>query len=86
MLTTLTNFLGDREVSAIAPNDLTRYFAYLRSDYIPRRQSNNRHATFREHPAKPLESDPALFPLGEEELGLEIQARCQAETPAQQSK
>jgi len=41
MLTTLTGFLGDREVAAIAPNDLTRYFAYLRGDYTPRRQGGN---------------------------------------------
>jgi len=41
MLTTLTGFLGDREVSEIAPIDLTRYFAYLRGDYIPRRQGSN---------------------------------------------
>jgi integrase/recombinase XerD len=41
MLKTLSNFLGDREVSKISPNDLTRYFAYLRSDYIPRRKSGS---------------------------------------------
>jgi len=41
MLTTLITFLQDREVSEIAPNDLTRYFAYLRGDYSPRRQDGN---------------------------------------------
>ena len=41
MLTTLSDFLENPKVSEIAPKDLTRYFAYLQTDYTPRRQSGS---------------------------------------------
>jgi hypothetical protein len=34
VLSTLKGFLNDPEVQAIQAGDLTRYFAYLRTDYI----------------------------------------------------
>lgn len=41
MLTTLNDFLSNPEVAKITSNDLTRYFAFLRSDYKPRRQGGS---------------------------------------------
>lgn len=41
VLDRLAHFLGDPDVEEIKPNDLTRYFAYLRTDYKPRRSSGD---------------------------------------------
>lgn len=41
MLTVLDRFLESPRVEAITASDLTRYFAYLRSDYKPRRNGSN---------------------------------------------
>lgn len=41
MLKNLTEFLDDPEVQNITTYDLTRYFAFLRSDYQPQRKSGS---------------------------------------------
>ncbi len=41
MLNTLNDFLENPDVSEISSYDLTSYFAYLRSDYVPRRQNGS---------------------------------------------
>lgn len=41
MLKNFYSFIGDKAISKITPKDLTCFFAYLRCDYIPRRQSGN---------------------------------------------
>lgn len=41
MLDTLIKFLGDPEIETITKTDLTRYFAYLRSEYQPNRKSKS---------------------------------------------
>lgn len=41
MLDTLVEFLGDPEIDSISKNDLTRYFAFLRTDYQPKRKSGS---------------------------------------------
>jgi integrase/recombinase XerD len=43
VLSTLAGFLNDPEVDTVQAADLTRYFAYLRTDYIPNRK-NGSHA------------------------------------------
>jgi site-specific recombinase XerD len=70
MLSTLVGFLNDQEVVEITPADLTRYFAYLRSVYIPRRQSGNNAplagSTLQNH----WKAIRRFFRWAEEELGL----------------
>ena len=41
VLTTLTGFLDNPDVQTIQAGDLTRYFAYLRTDYIPNRKNGS---------------------------------------------
>jgi len=41
VLATLAGFLNDPEVQAIQAGDLTRYFAYLRTEYIPNRKNGS---------------------------------------------
>lgn len=41
MLKNLTQFLGNPEACNITNHDLTRYFAFLRSDYQPQRKSGS---------------------------------------------
>jgi integrase/recombinase XerD len=81
MLTTLTNFLGDREVSKIAPNDLTRYFGYLRGGYIPRRQGGNdaplSGSTLRNH----WKAIRCFFRWAEEEFSLKSRPDARLKLP-----
>ncbi len=41
VLSRVTQFLDDSETEEIKPNDLTRYCAYLRTDYTPRRSNGD---------------------------------------------
>ncbi len=71
MLNTLITFLQDPEVNTITSQDLIRYFAYLRTDYTPRRNGDNRTplsgSTLQNH----WKAIRSFFKWGEEELKLD---------------
>lgn len=81
MLTTLAGFLNDREVAKITPADLTRYFAYLRSDYTPRRQGSNNAplsgSTLQNH----WKAIRRFFRWAEEDLGLQTRPDSRLKLP-----
>jgi site-specific recombinase XerD len=81
MLTTLVGFLQDREVSDIAPNELTRYFAYLRSNYAPRRHGCNdappSGSTLQNH----WKAIRCFFRWAEDELGLKSRPDARLKLP-----
>ena len=81
MLNTLAGFLQDQEVSEIAPNDLTRYFTYLRGDYTPRRQGGNdaplSGSTLQNH----WKTIRRFFRWAEEEFGLKSRPDARLKLP-----
>jgi integrase/recombinase XerD len=86
MLTTLTKFLGNCEVSEIGPSDLTRYFAYLRSDY-PQQKQTGRHtplsgSTLQNH----WKAIRRFFRWAEEELGLKSRPDVRLKLPPNNPK
>ena len=81
MLITLAGFLQDRDVTEIVPNDLTKYFAYLRSDYVPRRQGGDvtplSGSTLQNH----WKAIRRFFRWAEEDLGLKSRPDTRLKLP-----
>lgn len=81
MLTTLAGFLQDKDVAHIEPSDLTRYFAFLRNDYKPRRQGSNdaplSGSTLQNH----WKAIRSFFRWAQEELGLKTRPDVRLKLP-----
>jgi site-specific recombinase XerD len=66
----LTNFLNDRDLKDISLNDLNRYFAYLRSEYVPKRQGNKKESLSGSSLQNHWKAIRCFFRWAEEELDI----------------
>jgi integrase/recombinase XerD len=79
MLTTLSNFLGNREVEEISATDLTRFFVYLRTDYAEIKNEGKPLAgsTLQNH----WKAIRCFFRWAEDELGLKARPDIKLKLP-----
>jgi len=86
MLAVLTSFLNDCEVEEITPADFTRYFAYLRTDYKPKRSGNNdaplSGSTLQNH----WKAIRRFFRWAEDELNLKARPDAKLKLPSNNPK
>jgi integrase/recombinase XerD len=82
MLAVLTSFLDDCDVDEITSSDLTRYFAYLRTDYKPQRQGSNVEplsgSTLQNH----WKANRRFFRWAQDEIGLKERPDVRLKLPS----